>query len=305
MQASLQGKDNAIRQLKKQLSELDAHLDYLRHLKKSVEIIRDIVEEAKVIVLWYLDSGCSIHMTGDRSRLLNFVKKFIGTVRFRNDHFGAIMGYGDYVVGESVISRVGKVWKPIGKVLTTIGHQWRHTGRILHLGKQFPLTRFTPPQVVSAAQNKKQASCLKHMTGDHSRLLNFVKKFIGIVRFENDHFGAIMGYGDYMVGESVIFRVYYVEGLGHNLFSVKKFCDSNLEVAFRKHSCYVRDTDGVDPIKGSRGSNLHTISVKDMMKSSLICLLFKASKDKSCLWHRRLNHLNFDTINDLARKDLV
>nr|GFA86677.1 hypothetical protein [Tanacetum cinerariifolium] len=49
------------------------------------------------IVLWYLDSGCSKHMMGDRSWLLNFVKKFIGTVRFGNDHFGAIMGYGDYV----------------------------------------------------------------------------------------------------------------------------------------------------------------------------------------------------------------
>ncbi|GJW34367.1 retrovirus-related pol polyprotein from transposon TNT 1-94 [Tanacetum coccineum] len=58
------------------------------------------------IVLWYLDSGCSKHMTGDRSRLRNFVKKFIGTVRFGNDHFGAIMGYGDYVIGDSVISRI-------------------------------------------------------------------------------------------------------------------------------------------------------------------------------------------------------
>ncbi|GKG39512.1 hypothetical protein Tco_0463657, partial [Tanacetum coccineum] len=52
------------------------------------------------IVLWYLDSGYSKHMTGDRSRLKNFVKKFIGTVRFGNDHFGAIMGYGDYVIGD-------------------------------------------------------------------------------------------------------------------------------------------------------------------------------------------------------------
>nr|GEZ28769.1 retrovirus-related Pol polyprotein from transposon TNT 1-94 [Tanacetum cinerariifolium] len=185
----------------------DAHLDYLRHLKESVETIRDNVEEAKVvvqIVLWYLDSGCSKHMTGDRSWLLNFVKKFIGTVRFGNDNFGAIMGYGDYVVGESVIS-----------------------------------------------------------------------------------------------------RVYYVKGLGHNLFSVGQFCNSDLEVALRKHSCYVRDTDGVDLIKGSRGSNLYTILVEDMMKSSPICLLSKASKNKSWLWHRHLNHLNFGTINDLARKDLV
>nr|GFA22113.1 retrovirus-related Pol polyprotein from transposon TNT 1-94 [Tanacetum cinerariifolium] len=145
----------------------------------------------------------------------------------------------------------------------------------------------------------------KHMTGDRSRLLNFIKKFIGTVRFGNDHFGAIMGYGDYVVGESVISMVYYVEGLGHNLFSVGQFCDSDLEVAFRKHSCYVRDTDGVDLIKGSCGSNLFTISVEDMMKSSPICLLSKAAKNKSWLWHQRLNHLNFGTINDLARKDLV
>ncbi|GJR62349.1 retrovirus-related pol polyprotein from transposon TNT 1-94 [Tanacetum coccineum] len=143
------------------------------------------------------------------------------------------------------------------------------------------------------------------MTGDRSRLRNFMKKFTGIVRFGNDHFGAIMGYGDYVIGDSVISRVYYVEGLGHNLFSVRQFCDSDLEVAFRKHSCYVRDTDGVELIKGSRGSNLYTISVEDMMKSSPICLLSKASKNKSWLWHRRLNHLNFGTINDLARKDLV
>nr|GFB04722.1 retrovirus-related Pol polyprotein from transposon TNT 1-94 [Tanacetum cinerariifolium] len=143
------------------------------------------------------------------------------------------------------------------------------------------------------------------MTGDHSRLKNFVKKISGTVRFKNDHFGAIMGYGDYVIGDSVISRVYYVEGLGYNLFSVRQFYDSDLEVAFRKHSCYVRDVNGVDLIEGNRGTNLYTISIEDMMKSSPICLLFKASKNKSWLWHRRLNHLNFGTINDLARKDMV
>ncbi|GKB92305.1 retrovirus-related pol polyprotein from transposon TNT 1-94 [Tanacetum coccineum] len=75
------------------------------------------------------------------------------------------------------------------------------------------------------------------MTGDRSRLRNFVKKFTGTVRFGNDHFGAIMDYGDYVIGDSVISKS-------------------------------------------------------------------KASKNKSWLWHRRLNHLNFGTINDLARKDL-
>ncbi|GJV16936.1 retrovirus-related pol polyprotein from transposon TNT 1-94 [Tanacetum coccineum] len=211
----------------------------------------------------------------------------------------------------------------------TPSDSWRPTGRILPLGDQWPLTRNTPPKVLPTKQWKPTADpqetiapvaynlvvqivlwyldsgCSKHMTGDRSRLRNFMKKFIGTVRFENDHFGAIMGYGDYVIGDSVISRVYYVEGLGHNLFSVGQFCDSDLEVAFRKHTCFVQDLDGVDLIKGSHGTNLYTIFVEDMMRSSPICLLSKASKNKSWLWHRRLNHLNFGTLNDLARKDLV
>nr|GEY75897.1 integrase, catalytic region, zinc finger, CCHC-type, peptidase aspartic, catalytic [Tanacetum cinerariifolium] len=122
----------------------EVHLDYLKHFKKSVETLHEIVEEARIekpfalenacfytkrsqelleyvigtctkefskrdkkvvqILLWYLDSGYSKHMTGNRSLLKNFIKKFTGKVRFRNDHFGAIMGYGDYVIGDIVIS---------------------------------------------------------------------------------------------------------------------------------------------------------------------------------------------------------
>nr|GEU71410.1 putative ribonuclease H-like domain-containing protein [Tanacetum cinerariifolium] len=81
---------------------------------------------------------------------------------------------------------------------------------------------------------------------DRSRLMNFVKRFIETVRFGNDHFGALMGYEDYVIGESVISRVYYVEGLGNNLFTVRQFYDSDLEVSFKKHSCYVRDTVGLN-----------------------------------------------------------
>ncbi|GJV63634.1 retrovirus-related pol polyprotein from transposon TNT 1-94 [Tanacetum coccineum] len=121
------------------------------------------------------------------------------------------------------------------------------------------------------------SGCSKHMTGDRSRLRNFMKKFIRTVRFGNDHFGAIMGYGDYVIGD----------------------------IAFRKHTCFVRDLDSVDLIKGSRGTNLYTISIEDVMRSTPICLLSKASKNKSWLWHHRLNHLNFSTLNDLSRKDLV
>ncbi|GJX99704.1 retrovirus-related pol polyprotein from transposon TNT 1-94 [Tanacetum coccineum] len=102
-----------------------------------------------------------------------------------------------------------------------------------------------------------------------------------------------------------ISRVYYVEGLGHNLFFVGQFCDSNLEVAFRQHTCFIRNLEGVDLLTGSRGNNLYTLFLGDMMASSPICLLSKASKTKSWLWHRRLSHLNFGAINHLARQGLV
>ncbi|GJT64626.1 hypothetical protein Tco_1016106 [Tanacetum coccineum] len=169
-------------------------------------------------------------------------------------------------------------------------------------GKKFALGELCPSTKLSVQ------CCSKHMTGNRSKLKNFVKKFIGSssVRFwDNDHFGAIMGYVDYVIGDSVISRVYYVEGLGHILFSVGQFCDSDLEVAFRKHSCFVCDINGVDLLKGSRRTNLYTISI-DVYDESLLQydVVSKAYKYKSWLWHHRLNHLNFDTINDLARKDL-
>nr|GFC01376.1 integrase, catalytic region, zinc finger, CCHC-type, peptidase aspartic, catalytic [Tanacetum cinerariifolium] len=130
-------------------------------------------------------------------------------------------------------------------------------------------------------------------------------KFLGMVKFGNDHVAKIMGYEDYQIRNVTISWVYYVEGLGHNLFSIGQFYDSDLEVAFRQHTCFIRNLDGVDMLIGSWGNNLYTLSLQDMMASSPICLLSKASKTKSWLWHRRLSHLNFGAINHLARQGLV
>ncbi|GJR75155.1 retrovirus-related pol polyprotein from transposon TNT 1-94 [Tanacetum coccineum] len=128
---------------------------------------------------------------------------------------------------------------------------------------------------------------------------------MGTIKFRNDHVTKILGYGDYHIGNVTILRVYYVEGLGHNLFSVGQFCDSNLEVAFCQHTCFIRNLEGVDLLTGSRGNNLYTLSLEDIMVSPPICLLSKDSKTKSWLWHRRLSHLNFGAINHLARHGLV
>ncbi|GKC40697.1 retrovirus-related pol polyprotein from transposon TNT 1-94 [Tanacetum coccineum] len=116
----------------------------------------------------------------------------------------------------------------------------------------------------------------KHMTRQRSQLINFVSKFLGTIRFENDQIAKIMGYGDYQLGNVTISRVYYVEGL-----------------------------NSADLITGSRDTNLYTISLDDMLKTSPICLLSKASKTKSWLWHRRLSHLNFGTLNQLAKDGLA
>nr|GFB92273.1 retrovirus-related Pol polyprotein from transposon TNT 1-94 [Tanacetum cinerariifolium] len=104
---------------------------------------------------------------------------------------------------------------------------------------------------------------------------------------------------------SLLDRVYFVEGLCHNLFSIGQFCDSDLEVAFRRNACFVRNLEGVDLLKGDRSTNLYTINLHKIASASPICLMARASSTKSWLWHQRLSHLNFDTINDLARNDLV
>ncbi|GJY60593.1 hypothetical protein Tco_0461250 [Tanacetum coccineum] len=177
-------------------------------------------------------------------------------------------------LSDNSLYKTKRVWKATGKLFTDIGYQWRPTGKKLALGKldcgyQWRPTgkKFALGEMCHLTKLSVKC-CSKHMTGNRSKLMNFVEKFIGSVRFGNDHLGAIMGYGDYVMGDSVISRVYYVEGLGHNLFSVGQFCDSDLEVAFRKHTCFVRDIKGTYILKGSRSTNLYTISIDEMMKSS-------------------------------------
>nr|GEW75532.1 retrovirus-related Pol polyprotein from transposon TNT 1-94 [Tanacetum cinerariifolium] len=118
-------------------------------------------------------------------------------------------------------------------------------------------------------------------------------------------FALILGYEDLVQGNVTINRVYYVEGLNHNLFLVGQFCDADLEVAFRKSTCFVRDLQGNDLLTGNRGSYLYTISLQESTSSTPLYLMAKASPTQAWLWHRRLSHLNFDYINLLLKKDIV
>ncbi|GKA80660.1 retrovirus-related pol polyprotein from transposon TNT 1-94 [Tanacetum coccineum] len=200
--------------------------------------------------------------------------------------------------------RKRKVWKPTGKMFTTIGYIWRPTDRTFTIvGNACPLTRITTTTeatlrkpvvldnetskpVVTLVYSRKPKNSKTNVPVSKSKVLQSVSankkepnkswgsiisdvpspflnecrsSKLSFVKFGNDHVAKILGYGDYQIGNVTESRVYYVEGLGHNLFSVGEFCDSNLE----------------------------------------------ASKTKSWLWHRYLSHLNFGAINHLVRHGLV
>nr|GEY70871.1 hypothetical protein [Tanacetum cinerariifolium] len=120
------------------------------------------------------------------------------------------------------------------------------------------------------------SGCSKHMKGNLKLLINFMEKILGTVKFGNDQIAPILGYGDLIQGAVTIKRVYYVEGLNHNLFSV-----------------------------GSNGTYLYSITLQDINSPNPICLIAKVTSSQAWLWHRRLSHLNFDTINLLSKNDIM
>nr|GFB69350.1 hypothetical protein [Tanacetum cinerariifolium] len=153
----------------------DAHLDYFRHLKESVETIRDIIEEAKVPKSNVKPNtispakGVNKLPVEDQPRTnkshLRTSNRVDSSRRLKRTEPPSIRHNYDVVRKVKQVwkpKQVRQVWKPTGKVLTTIGHQWRPTGRIFNFGKQCPLTRFTSPKVVSAKHNKKRASRTDH-----------------------------------------------------------------------------------------------------------------------------------------------
>ncbi|GKD70829.1 retrovirus-related pol polyprotein from transposon TNT 1-94, partial [Tanacetum coccineum] len=212
------------------------------------------------------------------------------------------------------------IWKPTGHVFTEVRFKWKQIGRTFTIvGNSCPLTMFTSTNVVPPKQttshsddiqkpelkvyskkpkyvknigSSKKAKIVESKNANHSEpnqtwgsnatdippssslvMTGFpdCTLVFGLRIFGNDQIARIIGYGDYQLGNVIISRVYYVKGLGHNLFFVGQFCDADLEVAFRKNTCFS----------------------------------LEASKTKSWLWHRRLYHLNFSTLNKLAKDGLA
>ncbi|GJW32640.1 hypothetical protein Tco_0052672 [Tanacetum coccineum] len=179
-----------------------------------------------------------------------------------------------------------KVWKPTGKMITTIAEVPRR--------KPIAQENVTPKPVVTLVYSRKPRKSKTNVPVSKPKIIKSrsannnepskswgsivsdvpsssldecmsSKLFSGTVKFRNDHVAKILGYGDNQMGNVTISRVYYVEGLRHNLFPVGQFCDSNLEVSFRQHTCFIRNLEGVDLLTGSQGNNLYTLSLRDIM----------------------------------------
>nr|GEY85725.1 integrase, catalytic region, zinc finger, CCHC-type, peptidase aspartic, catalytic [Tanacetum cinerariifolium] len=111
-----------------------------------------------------------------------------------------------------------------------------------------PISTREPKRTV----NQSAATPLKRTVATEStnqKLRSTIRKQyeqFSTVKFRNDQIASILDYGDLVQGKVTIKSVYYVKGLNHNLFSVGQFCDSDLEVAFRKSTCYIRDLKGND-----------------------------------------------------------
>ncbi|GJY06678.1 retrovirus-related pol polyprotein from transposon TNT 1-94 [Tanacetum coccineum] len=184
-----------------------------------------------------------------------------------------------------------KVWKPTGKVFTNIGYTWRPTSQTFTIvGNACPLTRITTTAEVPLRKPiaLKSDTPKPVVTLVYSRKPKIIKSISANNKEPSKSWGSIVsdvpfssldecrlsklfsGYGDYHIGNVTISMVYYVEGLGHNLFSIGQFYDSNLEVAFRQHNCFIHNLEGVDLLTGSQGNNLYTLSLRDMMASSPI-----------------------------------
>ncbi|GJV89883.1 hypothetical protein Tco_1533821 [Tanacetum coccineum] len=254
-------------------------LNMKNHVSTSIynESVKQFVLNANFELIYVTFHECMFDVVHD-----SCVVDFINNVN--------VNGKSKFVNAKSGRRNKKKVWKPTGKVFTSVGHRWLTTGKTFTIdGNKCPLTRITStttvppkknvqPKPNTNVPNPKVKVFYRSTKNDTHSILG--PRPSNIKEPNQSIFGHL---NSPMLGNVTISRVYYVEGLRHNLISVGKFCDTDLEAAFRKHTCFVRDLEGVEIIYGSRGINLYTISLDDMLKSSLICLLSKASKTKSWL----------------------
>ena len=144
------------------------------------------------------------------------------------------------------------------------------------------------------------------MTGDRALLSDVVEKAGPVVTFGDNSKGLTQGYGSLQDGNVIIDKVSVVQGLQHNILSISQFCDQGYGVLFDKERCQIlHKKNGLLALQGVRKGNLFIDDLQSGSKDEVNCFYAKASSDKSWLWHKRLSHLNFITMNSLVKRELV
>ncbi|GJT69761.1 retrovirus-related pol polyprotein from transposon TNT 1-94 [Tanacetum coccineum] len=314
------------------LNNREAHIDYLKHTQEQADILQGIVKQAKAkqpldnaldfackhakriqeLLVYVRDTCPNVYKPSEKLIVvtpMNKVKIVRIEVRVKsksNKKNRVKDPICDANVKHTMLNVISE--KPTGKVFTEVGHKWKPTGRVFTIvGNSCPLTKITPkkivhlkettsnsvetpkleikvysrrPKQIKSVGSSNKAKIVEskiannsepnHLWGSNatdvpssSSLVNdrLSRLSSGTVRFRNDQVAKIMRYGDYQPGN--------------------------------ENTCFIWNLEGVDLLSGSKDKNLYIISLDDMLKTSSICLLSKASKTKSWLWHCQLSHLNF------------
>ncbi|GJR85963.1 hypothetical protein Tco_0209974 [Tanacetum coccineum] len=252
----------------KLLNNKDAHIDYIKHSREHADILREIVKHARALrpLDSDLDSACKI------------VQRFQEVIVYVKDICPSLTKPSEKLVAVTPLNKNKKVSytsgsrsQPSGnaknnRILQTTSSNMKnkvedHPNSVK--SKSNKTNRVTEP-VVQIVLWYLDSECSKHMTGNRSQLINFVHKFLGTVKFGNDHIAKIMGYGDYQMGNVTISGVYYVEGLGHNLVFVGQFCNSGLE--WDKDEVGEHDLEDVTSLRNETGvMELYEVDVSSQL----------------------------------------
>ncbi|KAJ9542258.1 LOW QUALITY PROTEIN: hypothetical protein OSB04_028764 [Centaurea solstitialis] len=147
------------------------------------------------------------------------------------------------------------------------------------------------------------SGCSRHMTGSKSVLSNYREERGPDVTFGGNGKGQTRGYGTLTNGVTTFKRVAYVEGLMHNLLSISQLRDKNHKVSFSKKKCKVKNRRKEVILTGVRRADIYIINMNTSTDN--FCFVSRASTDTNWLWHKRLSHLNFKTLNQLCINNLV
>nr|GEY84252.1 retrovirus-related Pol polyprotein from transposon TNT 1-94 [Tanacetum cinerariifolium] len=149
------------------------------------------------------------------------------------------------------------------------------------------------------------SGCYRHMTGVKQYLHRYSKEPCPKVVFGDDSFGDTEGYGSVNYNGIIFTRVAYVNSLKHNLISISQLYDANFKVLFTKTQGTIFDQSDEVVLISPRRKDVYVIDMSSFIKESNACFLAKASPRVNWLWHKRMSHLNFKNINNLAKQNLV